>query len=306
MNILFSTNSNFIVPTSVMIYSVCRCHLDTPIDFYLAYHDLGEDDIQRLKRIVSHFAQKQLILLDVGEKFCNAVEANAQFSHETYYRILGLNLLPHTVTRILYLDSDMLIQKSLVSLYEISFPKDSPFVACEDIHAHLRDYKFMKPNLHIPEEQKYFNAGMMLFNMEYLRERKSIGYIVDAFIREGKNYNCPDQDILNIMYGPKTVFVPWELYNLPPMYWYLDTEKLSKGELYYLSYPEIFNTQKGRLDVSSILRGNAHIIHYLGPLLKPWKYRDNVYYQDLAFYSDLWFQCEIEMYQAIPDLIRLN
>ena len=89
----------------------CCCD-DCPMASISIGCDLGDDDIQRLKCIVSHFTQKQLILLDVGEKFCNTVEANAQFSHETYYRILGLNLLPHTVTRILYLDSDMLIQKS--------------------------------------------------------------------------------------------------------------------------------------------------------------------------------------------------
>lgn len=63
MNILIAANTNFMEPTSVMVYSLCRSHNDIGVDIYLAYHDLREQDINRLQKIVSNFNQKNYIPL---------------------------------------------------------------------------------------------------------------------------------------------------------------------------------------------------------------------------------------------------
>ena len=65
MNILIVTNTNFMVPTSVMVYSLCRSHRNKEVDIYLAYHDLRVQDIERLQRIISHFEKKRLHPIDV-------------------------------------------------------------------------------------------------------------------------------------------------------------------------------------------------------------------------------------------------
>lgn len=305
MNILFSTNTSFMVPTSVMLYSVCLSHQDIPIDFYLAYHNLTSEDIERLNMILSAFKNKKLILLDVGDEFAKMVKAKEQYSHETYYRILAINMLPDSVHRILYLDGDMLIKKDLLELYNTELEEGCPFAVCEDIHLHMKELYFIKDGIHMPESCKYFNAGIMLMNIDYLRKMRSIGYIIDAFIREAGNYYCPDQDILNIMYSDKVKFVPWTLYNLPPLHWNLDVGELMRGKIKYASYPELFNHPKEYVNVTSYLRDNAHIIHYLGSALKPWKYRSGVFYEDLALYSDLWFEYEKKMYDGIPELEQI-
>jgi len=79
MNILIATNTNFMGPASVMVYSLCRSHRDTEIDIYLAYHDLRVQDIERIQKIISHFAQKKLRLLDVGDEFTSKVSKPGRF-----------------------------------------------------------------------------------------------------------------------------------------------------------------------------------------------------------------------------------
>lgn len=66
MNFLIATNTNFMGPASVMVYSLFRSHRDVEIDLYLAYHDLREQDIERLQKISSYFKKKRLHLIDVG------------------------------------------------------------------------------------------------------------------------------------------------------------------------------------------------------------------------------------------------
>lgn len=309
MNILISANTNFIGPTSVMIYSFCRSHRDIEADIYLAFHDLRESDIERLQKIVSHFKHKRLCPIDVGGEFAAKVSAKGRFSYETYYRILAVNRLPQNMERILYLDADMLIKKELIEVYSILLSDTCPFAVCDDIEGHTRgSYEPTLDRVAIPYNYRYFNAGFMLMNLNYLRKRNSVDYILDAFYREHNRYPFPDQDVLNHMYYDKVQFVPWALYNLPPEWWKVDTEALVRGKIRYASYPEMnlpsFNQNNRFVDVTLQIRDNAYIIHYLG-ILKPWLYRNKPIFSDVAMYAGLWFDCEQEMYENIEGLERL-
>lgn len=304
MNILIATNTNFMGPTSVMVYSLCRSHRDLEVNIYLAYHNLREQDIERLQRIVSCFEKKRLHPLDVGEEFMSKVAASERFSHEIYYRILAVNLLPQDMDRILYLDADMLVKKDLTEIYETSMSEICPFAVCADMMGPTRGGSNRGV---IPDDCLYFNSGFMLMNLDYLRRRDSIGYILDAFYREQRRYPYPDQDVLNHMYYDKVQFVPWSLYNLFPQWWKVDAEALSRGTIRFASYPEMndpaINHAERFVDVTTQMRDNAHIIHYLG-FLKPWIYRNKPMYSDLALYAGLWFDCEREMYENVESLER--
>lgn len=308
MNILIATNTKFMGITSVMVYSLCCSHEDVEVDVYLAYHDLREEDIERLQKIVSGFKQKRLHPLDVGGEFAEKMSIKDRFSCETYYRILAVDMLPKDMDRILYLDADMLVKKDLTEVYETPMDETCPFVVCDDIEGHARgSYESTLDRVAIPHNFKYFNAGFMLMNLNYLRRRNSVGYIVDAFYRE--RYPFHDQDILNHMYYDKVQFVPWTLYNLPPEWWKIDIEALSRGSIRFASYPDMNNPSINQaerfVDATAQIRDNACIIHFFG-ILKPWQYRNQPMYSDLALYAGLWFECEKEMYENIEDLERLQ
>ena len=308
MNILIAANTKFIGITSVMVYSLCRSHENTEVDIYLAYHDLREQDIERLQKIVSCFEKKSLHPLDVGGEFAAKMAVQDRFSCETYYRILAVDMLPQSMERILYLDVDMLIKKDLTEVYESFMSETCPFVVCDDIEGRARgSYESTLERVALPRDRKYFNAGFLLMNLKYLRTRNSVGYIVDAFYRE--RYPFHDQDILNHMYYDKVQFVPWSLYNLPPEWWKIDAEALSRGMIRFASYQDMnnpaINQAERFVDATVQIRDNAHIIHYFG-MLKPWMYRNKPMYSDLALYAGLWFDCEKEMYEKVEGLERLQ
>lgn len=292
MNILIAANTKFMGPTSVMVYSLCRSHRDAEVDIYLAYHDLREQDIERLKKITFYFGKK-LHPIDVGGEFAAKVSAKGRFSYEAYYRILAVKKLPQDMERILYLDADMLINRDLTEVYRASMNDTCPFVVCDDIEGHTRgNYESTLDRVAIPRNCRYFNSGFMLMNISYLRKRNSVDYILDAFYREHNRYPFPDQDVLNHMYYDKVQFVPWALYNLPPEWWKIDTEALSEGKIRFASYKEMnhpsFNENGRFVDATLQVRDNAYIIHYLG-ILKPWIYRNRPIYSDVALYAGLWF-----------------
>ena len=172
MNILIATNTKFIGIASVMVYSLCRSHESTEVDIYLAYHDLREQDIERIQKVVSCFKYKRLYPLDVGGEFAEKMSVQDRFSCETYYRILAVDMLPQDMDRILYLDVDMLIKKELTKVYATSMGETCPFVVCDDIEGHARgSYGSTLDRVAIPHDRKYFNAGFILMNLDYLRKR---------------------------------------------------------------------------------------------------------------------------------------
>ena len=132
---------------------------------------------------------------------------------------------------------------------------------------------------------------------------------MDAFYREHGRYQYPDQDILNHMYYDKVQFVPWALYNLPPEWWKVDVDAISRGAIRFASYPEMhdlsIDQNKRFADITLQIRDNAYIIHYLGEL-KPWFYRSGPVWPDVALYTGLWFDCEREMYEDIEGLEPLQ
>jgi len=310
MNILISANSAYIKIISVMVYSLCKSNPAEEIDLYLAHRDMSDEDLSIFQNILSLFENKTLhpiyMANDITEKF----NASDRFSVETYYRIFALDKLPLSIDRILYLDGDMIINGSLAEVYTTEMSDFCPFVVCEDIDGHIRDaYSLIKNREGIPDNHKCFNAGFMLINLNYMRRHNNIEYIKEAFCREHANYSFHDQDILNHMFYDRVKYVPWEYYNLPAEWWYLDAVELTKGRVRYATYKEINNPSINKshrfIDITSTVKENAVVIHFFG-LLKPWIYTKENIYPDVAFYADLWNNANTELRSRVANIPPIN
>lgn len=302
MNILIATNSQYMMPTCVFVYSLCDKHKDSPIDLYVAYHDLREEDLASIEKILSLFEGKRLIRINVGSEFSEQLGATDRFSAETYYRILALEHLPQSVEKILYMDCDMIVNDDLEEVYSIALKPGCPLVACEDASCY-RDNAYGISNRYaqIPADSIYFNAGFLLLNVEYFRNRNEIRIIKDIFLHEGNSYVYHDQDILNHMYYDKVQLVPWTLYNIAPGAYYIDYNALSRGKIRYLSYKEIENNDGLGFDVTEQLANNSKVIHYLW-ILKPWKYAENDMPKDIETFGRIWYANKKRLLEALPEM----
>ena len=115
LNLMIVTDSNFLKPAVVMLYSLFL-HEPGNVDVYLPYEDIKDYELAALKKYVESFPGKRLIPMYVGSEFKSRVESHRGIKIETYYRILGWGMLPDRVDRILYMDVDMIVNKSLQGL----------------------------------------------------------------------------------------------------------------------------------------------------------------------------------------------
>lgn len=212
---------------------------------------------------------------------------------EMYNRIFIPLLMPY-YEKVLYLDTDMVINSSLKELFDTDF-ETNQIIAVKDVTAqvlHLSKYKErceqIKNCLKLKNETKYFNSGMIVFNIPSINKNEYIRAINKAFKTEKLLY--PDQDILNIIFEDKTKLISSQWNFCPGIFiWNKDFTDYINAE--YLA------------DINNALK-NPFIIHYTSPQ-KPWNSALESYYQlfwkyarQTAFYEDILYEMNKESAEA--------
>lgn len=116
-------------------------------------------------------------------------------SRITYARLLIPRILPETVTKALYLDTDILVLGDLRPLWEVSLD-DHVVGAVSDISA--ADIKRLDPRfVGVPRVRDYFNAGVLLMDVRRWREEQ-ISERALRYLEANPASPLSDQDALNV------------------------------------------------------------------------------------------------------------
>lgn len=248
MNIVLASDEKYLPAAETLIRSLlinndCECRV------YLLYADLDRHRLDTFAFTVCGLSERlSLHFIKIDDSLFEGVPSIAGLPRTVYYRFLLPEVLPADVGRALYLDCDIIIHQSIEAFYHMDF-NGSLFAACEDIGVSVQHkYEFLTifGRMNRPLcNGKYFNSGVMLFNMELARKMINIKEVM-AMIDTYRPYIFfMDQDILNFMYGPYTMYADYRYYNLGVGY--LTGEEFSEAVR------------------------KAAIIHYYGhPDVKPW------------------------------------
>lgn len=138
---------------------------------------------------------------------------------------------------------------SLHELYEMNF-EGNYFLACTHVQEFLS--KVNRIRLSISQPVPYINTGVMLMNLEALREIQNIKEVLEYVNKKKDILLLPDQDIITALYGEQIKLLPSEIYNL--------SDRI-------LAFHNA-NVRNTKIDVDWV-RENTVILHYCGRR-KPW------------------------------------
>lgn len=248
-NVLVTLNRNYLKVLRTMLYSLSQSDSTGIFTVYVAHNSLTEDDFAALQAVLP---RTELIDVPLSEEMFQDAPISDRYPKEMYYRLFAAQYLPQELDRILYLDPDLVVINSLRSLYEIDFG-DNLFAAAS--HIESRTFKnFNRRRLHLSEQARYINSGVMMMNLSLLRTQQDPQQIYQ-FIEEHKNtLLLPDQDVVNALYADRTIFLDPLIYNLGEKYLRLKNLHLPKEEKLGIDW----------------VRQHTAIIHYYGRN-KPWK-----------------------------------
>ena len=194
-----------------MLYSLFA-NGNTKNNIFIFYSKLTGEEIKQIYNFIRKY-KNDVNFIKIEDEYFNDAPLYRNCSKEIYYRLLAMEKLPYNIKRILYLDIDIIINNDLNKFYEADF-ENKYFIVCEDSN-HSRKNKELYRILNIPEEYKYFNSGVMLFNLELLRkdnQSEAINKFMSGEWKE-KNKDFHDQNVLNALYYKDVKYEDNLIYN---------------------------------------------------------------------------------------------
>ncbi len=267
INIAFTIDKNYHIFTQIVIFSILENNLsNNHYNFYIVEDNMTKRQKLEMQKFVKERKQDISFIhvdtdkIDNGSNVYKNNYINGRISRIGMARLLLPEILPNSVHKVIYLDSDIIVSDDIAKLYNINL-ENNPIGMVIDINS-VRFYK--KPD--------YYNSGVIIMDVDMWRKEqiteKILKYFhenIDLFIGDSPCYSAPDQDLLNILLKKRITKLPLRWNNL-------------------MTNPEgvTFYSTKG-------------INHYLGPI-KPWyfvKETKNAY----NLYYEYWDKSPLKKYK---------
>ena len=172
---------------------------------------------------------------------------------ETYLRLFVTEFMDPQVSRLLYMDCDVIVCDDIGELWEAELG-DHMMAAVPE--------PYLAAHPGFEEGEQYFSAGVLVFDVQRWRAANVVSQFVAFGQQNASRLTCHDQDILNNVF---------------------------KGRVAPLSYRWNFQTSFADLSAASLnmskeafraLRRHPGIVHYTGQF-KPWWYKYQPHYKAL-------------------------
>lgn len=192
--VVFSTDHNFIMPTSVAISSMLRNSTDVKCDIYvLQAKDVTDSDRNILCSIIEN-SDSRIQFVSINNESMEKGFVVRNISTATYYRLV-IPWIIKDYDKICYVDGDVVFLDSISNLYNSNI--DGCYVGGVSPYD-LGDYQSNK--IHAPKigcvQKDYINAGVLVINAKKWRDDN----LYDEFSKHlSVKYECQDQDIINIV-----------------------------------------------------------------------------------------------------------
>lgn len=126
-----------------------------------------------------------------------------QYSFASLYRLLLVHFLPKDIHRLIYLDSDIIVNCDIQDLWKEEIGENGLAAVPEMKIFHWEKANETKAicNDGFVKFERYFNAGVLLLDMDAYRQHPTLLEDGLSFLVEHPTYSCFDQDILNYVFS---------------------------------------------------------------------------------------------------------
>jgi lipopolysaccharide biosynthesis glycosyltransferase len=284
INIVFIVDENYVPALAVALQSLVEAHYErrtnkedysiVNIKIYVIHNGISTRHLECLYQIVAQYSTYvsiQDIPIDPIQLAPPHLYPSKKLRENwaTWGKLWLDKLLPVDVNHVLYLDCDIIVQRSLLSAWQTLLSQSSVVLfAVTDFgfstgHEHLSVFGWnMKPTAHnTATKTTYFNAGFMGLNLKEWR-RLMFGSCLRAFAREFADHShlhYADQDVLNLIFQGHWEPLPY-VYNVQGMGTYADCRQTSSSSQEKPMPPMSLYTPTEWEEIQA----NAVIIHFTG------------------------------------------
>lgn len=250
IEIVCTIDNNYVQHCGVMLCSLFSNSLSEKFHISIIHNGLKARNQQVLENFIHKLGQKASFI-QINDSVLEGAVLSGHVTIATYFRILIPKLIDSSIKKILFLDSDIIVRGDVSLLWQSDITNYS--------HAAVKNPGISPEHLQeldIPANGDYFNAGVMLINLEIWRELEIDKKAID-FIREyPEKIKFWDQDVLNYLLQDR---------------WLRIESKWNSQNLLFKEYSyQDLGIEKEEFEQARL---NPILIHYVGAgISKPWYY----------------------------------
>ncbi|MCR5234647.1 MAG: glycosyltransferase family 8 protein [Lachnospiraceae bacterium] len=264
MDILYQFNEKYAPYAGVSMTSLFEnSKASDGIRIWILGEGLSEDSINRFEELgnrneaVIRYINAESII----EKIRNAGMPSYRGAYSANIRLFVSEIFPEDVNRVVYLDSDTIVQSDISAL----FNEDLEGCTIGMVYDSLGEEH--KADIGLSGDEGYYNSGVILFDMQAWRERGYTERIIEHVTKIRAQYPSPDQDLLNVVCRGDIHTLPVK-YNLQPVH------SAYSMKAYFRNYANTVYYTAEQLEAAVAAPAVVHFFRFIGEF--PWN-RDNVH-----------------------------
>ncbi len=244
MDVIFATDNNFCQYAGIAIMSLLDNNREESVTVHLFCVNVEGDNIAQIEKICSSY-NSNLKVYNITDDLFKEFPDPGVYSIATYLRLLAPTLL-RDVSKVIYIDCDVIINGSLKELYDI----DLSGYSAAGVNDASTSHDIIKDYIGYDDiSEGYANAGVLLINLNYWREKGIQSELFNYLNTHDVKLN--DQDAINaVLHGTIKFIHP----------------KWNTHVGYFAFPPLVIESQKRYIKE---LWSGAKIIHFTGPA-KAW------------------------------------
>lgn len=191
LNVAFGFDGHFAAHAATTIASIIRHAPSAAIHFIILFTDV---DTQRRANVEKVAPNSRFTWIEVTDSDLPPFSQRDHLNRSTLFRLGLEKLAPKNCRRILYLDSDLIVLRDICELWHTDL-RGYPIGAVVDGFV---DPEAFARRWHLPFPARYFNAGVLLINLEEVRAKHVFSTAIELIVKQGDNFKYNDQDALNL------------------------------------------------------------------------------------------------------------
>lgn len=196
-HIAFCCDDNYIIPACIMLESLIKKNADIRFIAHTFTDDLSESSVEKLKNTLED-GGSELVLHVLPEHAKDLIQNAPTLKHisiTTYYRLFLPYVIEPSVRKILYLDCDILVRRSVRGLFRKTKPA-TVLVGASDINE--------EDHADRVGVDVYVNTGVLTMDMIGIRKMYTMESMTEGIERimdQPMKILLGDQDIINILFA---------------------------------------------------------------------------------------------------------
>ena len=196
LHVACATEGDYVAHSAAMLHSLLVSTTDASVHIHYLH---GPDFATTDERLIAEMVEAKggaISFIPVPDELCEGLPTEGFTGKATWYRVLVPQLFGD-LDRLLFLDLDLIVVESLRALWETDLQENYVAAVTNVLPRHYAGLLAAAGF----EVTTYFNAGVLLMDLELMRHDRCTEAMVDYGVSNADDLVLRDQDALNAVLG---------------------------------------------------------------------------------------------------------